>query len=128
MGDAERLEAIEAMIRAEYNTLPDSELHAFMASRLRAWIALEDAERSLVERLAPATIPSSSASRARSRCAARRSCREWRADLSMEEVEKLFTLIPSLVQQVPRAHREALTSTPRADAPARASKPWWRFW
>lgn len=128
--DQQRIGALTAMVRGEYD-LADPELHQFTLSRLRAWIAINQSDHELAEKLArgyDAAFQSMPGAMAMRRASIVQGVA--RTDLSAPEVETLFALIPSIVQQVPRVTTDSLTSRPHAPAPAAGttSKPWWRFW
>jgi len=128
LDDDARAAALSAMVRAEYS-LPPAELPPFTLSRLRAWITIERTDRDLATRLARGydtafqTMPADMAMRRSSVVQG-----VARNDLSSDEIEMLFELIPSIVQQVPRIRQDSLTSRPHQPTPEPKSKPWWRFW
>ena len=129
MDDAARLNASSAMVRAEY-ALTDEHLHEFTTSRLRAWIAIDQADREAAVSLARAydavfqTMPGAVAMRRASVVQG-----VARSELTADELATLFELIPSIVQQVPRVRQDVLsTGRDNAAALAAKSKPWWRFW
>lgn len=132
----ERLTEAEGMIRAEYG-LEDEHLHPFTTSRLRAWIALEKRDPAQANAAVAAydkvfdTLPANLAMKRASVVQT-----VARADLSGDEIDVLFELIPSLVRTVPRARQDALRSTASQDRVEEArtsqavsdAKPFWKFW
>jgi len=134
--EAERFTEAESMIRAEYS-LPDEPLHAFTAARLRAWIALSKRDPAQVTAAARAydhvfnLLP---ADMAMKRATVVQTVA--RAELTSEEIEALFDIIPSLVRQLPRAKQDAARSNASQDRveearvgqAARDKKPFWKFW
>ena len=134
--DPERLDQIEGMVRAEY-ALDDPLLADFTTSRLRAWLAVESQASGGAETLARGydavfnRLPAAMALRRASMVQ-----RIARNVLTPEEVDRLFVLIPSIVQHVPRAGISPVSQSrraPRIPAVATAtvgggSRPWWKFW
>ncbi len=119
-----RVEALGAMVRAEY-ALPLDQLPNFTRSRLRAWIAIDRDDHDMATRLArgyDTVFQSLSAEIAMRRASVVQGVA--RHELDADEVQTLFALIPSIVQQVPRVKQDSLTSEQRAPT----SRPWWRFW
>jgi hypothetical protein len=129
--DEARVDAIEAMVAAEY-ALEASVLHSFTTSRLRAWLAMSandmEAAKKVVNGYDTAfeRLPGAMAMRRATIVQT-----VARVEMTPEEVTGLFALIPSIVQQVPRAVPSSM-STPAggavaAMAPAK-KKPAWKFW
>jgi hypothetical protein len=132
-GEDERLAETEAMIRAEY-ALDDPALHDFTASRLRALIALEQrdpAQANAGVRAYDAVFEKLPAEMAMKRASVVQTVA--RSDLSGDEIDVLFELIPSLVQTLPHARQDALQQTASQDRVEAArerhkDKPFWKFW
>lgn len=126
LDESARIEALAAMVRAEY-ALDEAALPDFTRSRLRAWIAIDQVDHELATRLARGydtvflTLPAATAMRRASVVQG-----VARHHLTAEELERLFALIPSIVQQVPRLKQDVLTTTDRRAQ--HAARPWWRFW
>ncbi len=126
LGEGERVEAIRSMVDAEY-ALPDDDLRPFTVSRLRTWLAIGadnmDGATSLARGYDAAfeKLPAAAAMRRSTTVQT-----VARTTLSAEEIQGLFALIPSIVQQIPRAVPSAHTQR-KEDAPA-AKKPFWKFW
>jgi len=134
--EAERFVEAEAMVRAEY-ALDDMPLQDFTVSRLRAWIALskrDPAQASAAVKAYDHVFDHLPAEMAMKRASVVQTVA--RAQLSSDEIEALFDLIPSLVRQLPRAKQEHDRSTAsqarveaaRQGTAARAKKPFWKFW
>ncbi len=128
----ERLARVSAMVRAEY-ALDDAALAAFTADRLRAWLALDAATADVLGRSYDAVFNALPAVMALRRASVVQ--RVARNELSADEVDRLFLIIPSIVQQVPRAGVSVVSPSRRAPrvAPATAGagsagRPWWKFW
>ncbi len=123
LGEAERATTIESMVRAEY-ALGDAELRPFTASRLRTWLAIAAGNMEGAQSLArgyDAAFDKLPAAQAMRRSTMVQTIA--RTDLTAEEVTGLFDLIPSIVQQVPRA----IPPTRHYDKPEE-KKPFWKFW
>jgi hypothetical protein len=133
--DDQRLERLEAMVRAEYE-LGEDLLRPFTLTRLKTWIEIDSDNPELAQRLARGydavfdKLPGAMAMRRASVVQ-----NVARTDLSLEEVDSLFRLVPSLVRQVPRAHKESATEAKgKAYSAAQRVKaegggrPWWKFW
>jgi len=125
----------EAMVRAEY-ALEDDALHPFTVSRLRAWIDLSQADPDQVQAVVAAydhvfaTLPADIAMKRAS--VVQTVARE---QLTSDEIEALFDLIPSLVRQLPRASQDAARSAASQSRVEEARqehagsrKPFWKFW
>lgn len=132
LADAERGEAIEAMVKAEY-ALDNAALHPFTASRLRTWLALSSDDMEAARKIVHGY--DSAFERLPGEMAMRRATivqTVARSEMTLEEVTGLFDLIPSLVRQVPRAVRSsnyapAGSGGAAAMAPGK-KKPVWKFW
>jgi hypothetical protein len=136
-GEDERLHEIEAMILAEYS-LGEKELQEFTASRLRAWIALE--QRDPAQAQAATRGYDRVFDRMPGDLAMRRATvvqTVARQELSAEEIEALFDLIPSMVRHLPRAKQDIMRNVESQNrieaartrtAAGRAKKPFWKFW
>jgi hypothetical protein len=127
LDEAERLDRLEAMARAEY-ALKDPDLHRFTASRLRAWIDLDRDDPGQAQVLAAAydrvfqRVPAELAMR---RAMLVQSVA--RSELTAEEVAELDKMAPSLMQAVP--HATAMSGiSQREVTPERRAKPKWKFW
>ena len=121
---------VDGMVAAEYS-LDDEALHRFTASRLRTWVqlAVEDPDRA--QRIA--RYYDGAFERAPGGLAMRGAAlvQTVARGLTGEEIDALRDLIPSLVQQLPRARQDILTTDPDATAGAaerETRKPWWKFW
>lgn len=129
LDEGERIAALTDFVRAEYE-LADDELRAFTASRLRAWLRIASRRLEDAQILAHAYdaifqgLPGPMAMRRASmvQTAVR--------DFEAEAIEDLFLLVPSLIQQVPRARASILhAATPAPPPPVRSpARRWWRFW
>jgi hypothetical protein len=132
-----REQQAEAMIRAEY-ALDDEALPGFTESRLRSWLAMAGDNLERAQSVANAyerafeRVPGGIAMR---RAALVQTVA--RDELTPEDIDVLYELIPRLVENVPRASQEAveraLSEARVASANERAaersgSKPWWKFW
>jgi hypothetical protein len=127
LDEAERLDRLEAMARAEY-ALPDPDLHRFTASRLRAWIELDREDPGQAQLLASAydrvfqRVPAELAMR---RAMLVQSVA--RSELTAEEVVELDKMAPTLMQAVP--HAASMTGIRQREvAPERRAKSKWKFW
>jgi hypothetical protein len=121
--EEERLVAVEDMVRAEY-LLADPELRTFTASRLRVWarIGSRDMEAArTIARLYDAVFDRLPADLAMRRASMVQSVA--RADISAQELETLFEVIPSILRQVPRQRLSGFTS----EKPVRKAA-WWKVW
>jgi hypothetical protein len=133
--EEERRARLEAMIRAEYE-LPDKELRDFTRSRLRSWIALGEEDREAAKSLGKGyddvfeTLPANTAMR-------RATIVQTIAshDLTLAEMDALFSIIPGLARQVEQkrppmrtAAPEALEASAAALAAKRARPFWARLW
>lgn len=126
--ETERLRELEAMVRAEY-TLPDTELHAFTRSRLRAWIELRAHDRGQASALARAY--DAVFQRVPGEIAMKRATvvqTVARTELNDDELAALDEMVPTLLQSV--AHRQggATTDLRARDAAGTSKKPRWKFW
>lgn len=116
-----RAEALEEMVRSEY-ALEDDALRQFTTSRLRTWlsmplddaIALAGGYDAVFER-----IPAHMAMR-RAKIVQTVALH----DLTPDEVEGLFALIPSLIKQVPRSNGQS-SATAAAPPPEPAKRKRW---
>lgn len=122
-----RLDRLEAMARAEY-ALPDTDLHRFTASRLRAWIELDRTDAGQAQLMASAydrvfqRVPAELAMR---RAMLVQSVA--RSELSAEEIAELDKMAPTLMQAVP--HAASMTGIRAREVPkAPRAKPKWKFW
>ena len=129
---AERLDTAEAMLRAEF-TLGESDLPAFTADRLQAWMSLDRrdpaqaaiavaAYDSVVERL-PANMAMRRASVVQA----------VTSRMTVDEVATLQRLIPSLKLSVPVAltgidEQRALLEVARDRMAAKRQRPFWKIW
>jgi hypothetical protein len=127
MGEADRLEHLGGMIRAEYE-LADAPLREFTHSRLRSWIELAGEDREGTRNLGRgydevfATLPAQQAMRRASIVQTVVS-----GHMTLADTETLFDVIPGLARQVPR---QALAVASKAKAPAEATpvaaqRPFW---
>lgn len=127
LDEAARLDRLEGMARAEY-ALPDADLHRFTASRLRAWIELDQTDPGQAQLLASAydrvfqRVPAELAMR---RAMLIQSVA--RSELTAEEIVELDRMAPSLMQAVP--HAAAMSGIRQREAPVeQRAKPRWKFW
>lgn len=130
LDEEERAEAVRSMVEAEY-ALPDAELQAFTLSRLRAWLAIAGEDMEAAKSLARGY--DAAFDRMPGGAAMRRSTTVQtvaRTSLSVEEVQGLFDLIPSIVRQIPRAvpPSTAGAAASSGQASMAAKKPFWKFW
>ena len=137
--EEERLTRLEEMVRAEY-ALDDAALRPFTLTRLRTWLTLKADDASLAQSIAngydqvfnrlPADVAFRRATMVQGLA---------RDGLTMDEVDQLFELIPSLIRSIPRASSDtiarqaaanqlAATQLAAAGGAVVATKPWWRFW
>lgn len=137
--EEEMLTRLQAMVQAEY-ALDDEALKPFTVSRLRTWLALKEEDLQLAQSLAHGydTV----FNRLPAQIAFRRAAMVQgiaRDSLTMDEVEGLFELIPSLVRSVPRASSDTIARQAAANDLAASQlaaaggvvvtqKPWWKFW
>jgi hypothetical protein len=131
--DAKLSQSLHDLIETEYS-LDDETLRAFTASRLRAWLAIFEADPARGKRLAATTdqvwgnMPATLAMRRSSMVQG-----VVRQQFSLEEIDRLFELIPSLVQQMPRsrvAPMQARTAHQDRRSASREGekRPFWKFW
>src|SRR5690606_32440398 len=113
------------MVRGEYG-LTDAQLRTFTVSRLRAWLAVASNNMEGAQSLArgyDAAFDHLPADMAMRRSTTVQTVA--RQDLTTDEVQGLFDLIPSIVRQVPRAVPSAAHTPPTQQ---QAKKPFWKFW
>lgn len=129
--DAERVEVIEAMVKAEY-ALDSAALHPFTASRLRTWLALSSDDMEAAKKVvngydtAFERLPGDMAMRRATTVQT-----VARTEMTAEEVTGLFDLIPSIVRQVPRSApspKYAPAGSGGTATMAPKKKPAWKFW
>lgn len=118
------LEALRGMVEAEY-ALSDEALRPFTASRLRVWaeIAAEDLATAQMFARGYDTVLGACGASMAMRCASMTQS-VARSDLTPEQVEVLFSVVPSLGRSVPRAKVDALRP---AEAPKKKAAGW-KFW
>lgn len=133
-----RGEALAAMVRAEYE-LDEPALRTFTTSRLRLWAEIAEQDLESARELAHGydavfdTLPANLAMR---RASVVQSV--VRGELTPEQVDRLFEVIPSMLKQVPRTPiaqtgnqpttKKAMAKAAAKAAPARARSPFWKFW
>ena len=127
--EAARLDELEGMARAEY-ALPDSDLHRFTASRLRAWLEIDRADSGQAQLLATAydhvfqRVPVELAMR---RAMLVQSVA--RSELTKEETADLRRLIPGLMQAEPASMPSAMGGLrERVVTGTSKARPKWKFW
>ncbi|MDA1240638.1 MAG: hypothetical protein O2798_07320 [Chloroflexi bacterium] len=126
LDEGARVEVVRRMVEAEY-ALTDEQLRPFTVSRLRSWLAIADSDLASAQAIARGydaafeQMPGAAAMRRSTTVQT-----VARTTLSAAEIQGLFALIPSIVQQIPRAVPSAHTQR-KEDAPE-AKKPFWKFW
>ncbi len=132
LGETERVDAIEGMLRAEF-TLSEQDLHSFTEDRFRAWIALDGrdpAQAGLAVRGYDAAMERLPADMAMRRASVTQGVAR---EMTAADIAALHKFVPSLRQSVPlaavgvqedRAHVEAA----RDRTAARNARPFWKLW
>jgi hypothetical protein len=131
LGEAARVDAIEAMIRAEFS-LPEEQLQAMTAARLRVWASLNLRDPGQAKQVVAGY--DDAMNRLPADMAMRRAGILYTVarEMPAEEVAILHDLIPSLRQSVPVARTglaEERTSVEEARTRRAANpRPFWKFW
>lgn len=119
LGEMERQAKIEGFIRGEY-ALPEEKLLAVTRARLLAWLEMEPEAAKTVATsydLVMRTMPGSIALRRVS------AVQTISLGMSMEQIERLFQLIPSVLRQIPRLIRREAEMRPLTMAAPVAGTP-----
>jgi len=127
LDEGARIEVVRQMVEAEY-ALPDAQLKPFTVSRLRTWLAIAGSNLESAQSIARGY--DAAFEKMPGAAAMRRSTTVQgvaRDVLTVEEVQGLFALIPSIVRQVPRAIPPSTPRPPKPDE-APSKKPFWKFW
>jgi len=129
LSDEERRARLAAMIHAEYE-LPDTELHEFTLSRLRAWIELAAEDREATRALGQGyddvfdRLPASIAMR-RATILQTVAGRE----LTISDIDTLFDVIPGLTRQLPQKQHAIRSAEAEPVRRKERGKPFWaRLW
>ena len=126
MSEEDRLQRLGKMARAEYGDLSDAKLHAFTKSRLGIWLEMDRDQANTilnsyeeVLRTLPATL------------AMRRvgTVQTIARDLPVDQLDRLYELIPSLLKEMPRRVITSLdTGVEKTERQRGKKRSWWKFW
>ncbi len=126
LSEEERLKQITELARAEHE-MPEDKLHDFTKSRLLTWIDMEQGQAQVLAHSYDEALKSLPGTLAMRRVGAVQTvAREMHPD----EVEKLYSLIPSILREMPRQVVTSLATgaEKKPRPPKRKKRTWWKLW
>lgn len=118
----ERTTTLNTLAQVEY-TMSEDKLFTMTKARLLAWLGMEHDQAVAVATSYDRAVDMLPAPIAMRRVGAIQTVAR---DLAVEQVDQLYTIIPSFVREVPRASVRTLAID--ESARLRNKKSWWKFW
>ena len=127
LSEAERSSMMAKLVESEY-ALPDDQLRTFTASRLVVWIDMNAETAKSVAETYDQVMRGMPANAAMRRVGMVQTVAR---QFTTEQIDRLFELIPSMVQHIPRGDVSALAHGQEEAAPPSERRPrkrGWAFW
>ena len=126
LSEAERSSMMAKLAESEY-ALPDDKLRIFTVSRLMVWIDMDTESAKSIADAYDQAMREMSANAAMRRVGM---VQTLARDFTSEQVDRLYELIPSMIQHMPRGEvSELARGEEEAASPVeRRRKSWWQFW
>ena len=126
LSEAERSSMMAKLVESEY-ALSDDKLRIFTASRLMVWIDMDVQSAKSMAETYDHVMRETSANAAMRRVGM---VQTLARGFTSEQIDRLYELIPSMIQHMPRGEVLVLgRGEEEAASPVeRRRKPWWQFW